>query len=190
MSKEDRNAVGPTGMADDEESAVVERLQQDVSAWVAELSLDVLAEGAQLRICVLDGFLLFADPQQATTDADANTDTQRLRAISDLMDLRLFLQCSRAQTIERRTKRTGYVTLEGFWEDPPGYVEDVVWVNYVRDHGWMLRDGESGRVDEEKARREGVVVVPGEGTWGMRQLLEWSTERLRRSLEDREGKER
>lgn len=182
VSKEDRNAVGPTGMEDEE--GVVESLQQQARAWLSVLPLSLLAEGAELRVCVLDGFLLFPDPQ--ATDSD----TKRLREITDMMDLKLFLRCSRAQTIERRTKRTGYVTLEGFWEDPPGYVEDVVWVNYVRDHGWMLRHGESGEVDEEKARREEVVVVPGEGTWGMRQLLEWGTERLRRSLEGTEGKER
>ncbi|KAJ5349606.1 hypothetical protein N7541_007333 [Penicillium brevicompactum] len=27
---------------------------------------------------------------------------------------------------------------QNFWVDPPGYVDDVVWPRYVRDHSWLL----------------------------------------------------
>ncbi len=182
VSKEDQNAVGKTGIEDEE--AVIERLRGQVREWFAGLPLSVLEKGGGLRVCVLDGFLLYPDPKAE------DDEMKQLRRVADIMDLKLFLQCSRAQTLERRGKRTGYVTLEGFWEDPPGYVEDVVWVNYVRDHGWMLRDGDTGEVDEGRARKDGVVVVPGEGRWGMGELLEWGTRGLRKSLEETNGKDR
>ena len=171
VSKEDLNSVGPTGIED--EAALLEKLKGEVTSCFSSLSTDILEEGAELRICILDGFLLYPSPHAH------DPEMQGLRGITSLMDLKLFLPCSRKQTLQRRSNRSGYVTLEGFWEDPPGYVEDVVWPNYVRDHGWMLRgDGEEGMVDEAAAGREGIVVVPGEGRWGMKALLECEARRL------------
>jgi nicotinamide/nicotinate riboside kinase len=36
------------------------------------------------------------------------------------------------QAKQRRESRTGYVTIEGFWADPPGYFDKIVWPNYAR----------------------------------------------------------
>ena len=58
-----------------------------------------------------------------------------------------------------------------------------MWPNYIRDHAWILRDTSTAEVDAEAALREGVRVVPGDGEWGMEQLLVHESERLMRELE-------
>jgi nicotinamide/nicotinate riboside kinase len=78
-----------------------------------------------LRLCIFDGFLLYSPA---------------LQDIQQYMDIKLFLRVSYAKAKARREARSGYVTLEGFWEDPPGYVDKIVWPNYVADHKWMFED--------------------------------------------------
>lgn len=56
------------------------------------------------------------------------------------------------------------MTLEGFWEDPEGYVDEVVWPNYIAEHKWMF---EGGDVDDgevaERVQEEEILVAPGRG---------------------------
>jgi nicotinamide/nicotinate riboside kinase len=82
-----------------------------------------------------------------------------------LLDIKLFLRVSRAKAVGRREARDGYVTLEGFWKDPPGYVEKIVWPNYVEGHRWMFEGGrvEGGELDGEALGREGVLGMVGRG---------------------------
>jgi nicotinamide/nicotinate riboside kinase len=83
----------------------------------------------------------------------------------------------------RRESRNGYVTLEGFWEDPEGYFDRVVWPNYVDEHGYLFEEGDvEGRVDEVR-RKEGVVVL-GLGLT-LEEMLERVVEELKRALEDK-----
>ncbi|EAQ86713.1 hypothetical protein CHGG_07966 [Chaetomium globosum CBS 148.51] len=60
------------------------------------------------------------------------------------LDIKLFLRASRAAALRRRTARDGYVHMDGFWKDPPGYVEQVVWPNYVAAHRWLFEGGGCG----------------------------------------------
>jgi nicotinamide/nicotinate riboside kinase len=141
--------------------------------------MHALPEGSELRICILDGFLVYTDPK-----SEDNEMTQ-LHDLTELMDLKLFVSCSRSQTIERRTRRKGYVTLEGFWEDPPGYVEDVVWPNFVRDHAWLCKDeGEEGHlvIDEDAARREHIVLGPGRGEKELEELIIWGVDAVKEAV--------
>src|SRR4051812_12533523 len=80
-------------------------------------------EEQQLKVCLLDGFLLYS-PQMGT--------------VMETIDVKLFLGVSRAKATERREARDGYVTLEGFWKDPPGYVDKIVWPNYAEAHAWLF----------------------------------------------------
>ncbi|KAK0741724.1 P-loop containing nucleoside triphosphate hydrolase protein [Apiosordaria backusii] len=57
------------------------------------------------------------------------------------IDIKLFLLASESAAIARRKARDGYVTLEGFWKDPEGYVEEVVWPNYVEQHSYLFEGG-------------------------------------------------
>lgn len=188
----------------------------------------------RIRIFLLDGFLLYPDPNpslatttssapQPPSQAQAQPQTSsestpkqhqhqllqtQLHRTTSLLDLKLFLPCTRAQTIARRALRSGYVTLEGFWADPPGYVADVVWRGYVRDHAWMLRDAKEGLeqlqeqgqrggergdksggedegvVDVDTAAKAGIDVVPGMGSWDMSRLVKWGVERVKRGVEE------
>lgn len=127
-----------------------------------------------LRICLLDGFLLYSPPH--------------LRPIMAQLDVKLLLRASRARAVARRAARDGYVTLEGFWKDPPGYVEKVVWPNYVDSHGWLFEGGkvDGGRLDGAVLAREGIEVLDpsadGEDAEFGR-VLEWAVEAVMRGLE-------
>ena len=59
----------------------------------------------------------------------------------------------------RREARNGYVTLEGFWEDPPDYFDKIVWPNYVEEHHCLFKNG---NVEEEDASA-GATSVDSSG---------------------------
>lgn len=226
MSKEDQNAVGESGVSDDE----VRQLKEVVEARFKELISSKEAAAArggdtaandgvenkattpserEIRICILDGFLLYppAPPppsassttQQAPSTSSSSSSSssspsaplETLHRLShSLLAPRLFLPSTREQTLSRRQRRTGYVTLEGFWTDPPGYVEDVVWPNYARDHAWMYTDGDvaRGQLDEERLLRDdGILVCPGQGSWDMKRVLPWAVEAVVQAVRERVG---
>lgn len=81
------------------------------------------------------------------------------------LDIKLFLQVSHGKATQRREARDGYVTLEGFWTDPPGYVDKIVWPNYVEGHRWLFERGdvEGGVLDGQAMRRYGVLAQMGRG---------------------------
>ncbi|EXJ64745.1 hypothetical protein A1O7_01083 [Cladophialophora yegresii CBS 114405] len=167
----------------------------------------------EIRIYIVDGFLLYPPPPPpppasesgtasgppstatagaAPTSSDPHSQDQlnHLYTLTHtIMHPKLFIPSTRAQTLTRRAARTGYVTLEGFWTDPPGYVEDVVWPNYRRYHAWMYEAGNvDGEIlDEEVCAREGIDVCPGGGHWGMHQVLEWAVGRVKEAVEEKVG---
>lgn len=126
-------------------------------------------------MCLLDGFLLYSPP--------------KFSRVMDLIDIKLFLQVSRAKATQRREARDGYVTLEGFWKDPPGYVDKIVWPNYVEAHEWMFVGGdvEGGKLDLEALQKKDVLVqqsTAGPGTdFDFEDTLVWTVEEVMRALE-------
>ncbi|KAL5343758.1 hypothetical protein BJX70DRAFT_353476 [Aspergillus crustosus] len=93
---------------------------------------------------------------------------------------------------------------QNFWTDPPGYVDDIVWPRYVRDHAWLLlpEDGgvESLSLIEDtdelikmagqgvKLRTDaGVTVAPGQGALPMTEILKWAVEQVLEHLEQKVG---
>ncbi|KAK5101825.1 ribosylnicotinamide kinase [Lithohypha guttulata] len=191
-SKEDQNTVGESGVDEGE----VREYQGRVREWVDALNMGLNSGAgaingtATVNVCILDGFLLYPDPNSK----HGSQEKELYEILDPLLDLKLFLPSSRQKTIERRTKRTGYVTLEGFWADPPGYVEDVVWPNYARDHAWLFDGGDGdgdgseasrqqaiddGRVDRDVAARYGVHIGPGSGDVHLREILPWAIEKIR-----------
>lgn len=102
------------------------------------------------------------------------------------LDIKLFLQVSRDKATRRREARDGYVTLDGFWQDPPGYVDRVVWPNYAAAHAWMFEggDAEGGVLDQGALVKEGIKAQVGKGTdveFG--ETLEWAVETIMGELE-------
>ena len=98
-----------------------------------------------------------------------------MSAIKSSLDLKIFLRASYERAKARREARDGYVTLEGFWQDPPGYVDDIVWPNYVEEHAWMFENGDvEGRFDLDALEKEGIKVPSREVVDAdMTQTLEW-----------------
>jgi nicotinamide/nicotinate riboside kinase len=70
---------------------------------------------------IVDGFLLLTDAR-----------------VMARLDVCVLITASKETLAQRRAARTGYVTLEGFWQDPPGYFDKIVWPNYLRYHQWIL----------------------------------------------------
>lgn len=102
------------------------------------------------------------------------------------LDIKLFLQVSRDKATRRREARDGYVTLDGFWQDPPGYVDRVVWPNYAAAHAWMFEggDAEGGVLDQGALVKEGIKAQVGKGTdveFG--ETLRWAVETIMGELE-------
>lgn len=150
-SKEDQNSVGEHGVPEHD----LERLRSLVHSW-----LQSRPDWEDRRICIVDGFLLFSED---------------MRDIRSMFDLRLFLRTSYETAKKRREARSGYVTLEGFWEDPPGYVDKIVWPNYVQDHKFLFSGGDvQGPLDSEVCSRVGIHGMPQDAEENMARCLAWA----------------
>ncbi|KAI0425507.1 nicotinamide riboside kinase 1 [Xylaria sp. FL1042] len=185
-SIEDQNTVGKCTVPESTISAAKAR----VAAWAApgQPGHAIFSSPAHLRLCILDGFLLFGP------------DPPLLRRITDkLLDVKLFLTVSRQRATARREARDGYVTLEGFWTDPPGYVDKIVWPNYAEAHAWLFEDGDvEKRLRGDVLREKDILAFPdvignGDESGGedslqldidMPVIFEWAVETLMQKLEE------
>lgn len=179
-SKEDQNSVGQCPASQD----TIAAMKQKVAAWLqpGQPGHDIFQRSTShaaspLRMCLLDGFLLYSPP--------------KFDKIMSLIDIKLFLQVSRAKATQRREARDGYVTLEGFWKDPPGYVDKIVWPNYVEAHKWMFVDGnvEGGRLDWTVLTDRGILAQStdtaqqGVVDFDFEKTFEWVVDTVMTSLE-------
>ena len=152
VSKEDQNAVGESGVSEDE----VEEIRQAVQQRCKERGL------MERAIVIVDGFLLFG---------------RSVPELREAFDLRVMLRANYEIAKARREARAGYVTLEGFWEDPPGYVDFIVWPAYKSEHSFLFRNQDvEAEVDESAASTLGIEVCPGEGSYTVKQSLNWAVE--------------
>ncbi|ORY64008.1 P-loop containing nucleoside triphosphate hydrolase protein [Pseudomassariella vexata] len=170
-SKEDQNSVGACPVSD----AKIAEMKAKVRDWVqpGQSGYEVLGdgkEGSGLRICLLDGFLLYS---------------LEMQSVMDLLDVKMFLLVSRAKATQRREARDGYVTLEGFWKDPEGYVDKIVWPNYADAHAWLFEKGDvEGTLNERVLTERGILAQTGKGLdIDMEITFEWTVETLMKQLE-------
>ena len=148
ISKEDQNPVGEHDVNQD----VVEALKVQAH--------DVPNDSKTPRIAIMDGFLLYS---------------QNMKEVRDLLDLKLFLRTDYQSAKSRREARAGYVTVEGFWEDPPGYVDDVVWPNYVKDHSFLFQNGDvEGQYDQQAFQDTGILPLPERAQDDVTATLKWA----------------
>lgn len=166
-SKEDQNSVGKCPVSD----STIAALKAYVKTWTetGNPGHGILTDSqTPVRLCVFDGFLLYS---------------KALAPIQPQMDIKLFLQVSYAKAKARREARSGYVTLEGFWEDPPGYVDKIVWPNYVEDHAWMFEGGDvEGRLKDDVLKETGILSQEGAVDLDMETTLKWAVEKLLEKL--------
>ena len=118
---------------------VLERLRADGAGSAVEGVL----RGRTL--VVVEGFLLFGRSVPAS--------------LRGLFDVKVLLRARYEDARRRRERRNGYVTVEGFWRDPEGYFDGVVWPHYVGEYGGLV-EGVGG------------VRLSDEG-WGLEECLEW-----------------
>lgn len=154
---------GARGIAAD----VVERVRGDVMrGWL----VDEDGEGGVLKgrkLVIVEGFLLFGRSVPAV--------------LRDMFDVKVLLRARYEDAKRRRERRNGYVTLEGFWQDPPGYFDKVVWPNYVAEHGGLVGD-EEGKGVLEGSEVGGRVHFSDPG-WGLEECLVWVLGVMRREVE-------
>ena len=165
-SKEDQNSVGECPVPD----SVVEALKAQVKTWAepGNPGHGVLGGDKSMRLCVFDGFLLYS---------------KSMASVQPQIDIKLFLRVSYAKAKARREARSGYVTLEGFWQDPPGYVDKIVWPNYVDDHKWMFENEDvEGKLKENVVEQSGIKSQEGGVDVDMTATLKWAVELLMREL--------
>ena len=166
-SKEDRNSVGEIPISNEK----LELLKSKVQTWLqpGQPGHGILTSTSKpLRLCLFDGFLLYSPS---------------MRSIQSQMDIKLFLRVSYAKAKARREARSGYVTLEGFWEDPPGYVEKIVWPNYVEDHKWMFEGGNvEGALKPEVLKEWNIKCQHGGTDIDLTTTLEWAVQILMQEL--------
>lgn len=156
-SKEDQNSVGESGI----DKGRIAELKRHAE--------EVLPEDKRKPIAIIDGFLLFSD---------------EMKDIRNLFDVKLFLRTSFKTAKSRREARSGYVTLEGFWEDPPEYVEKVVWPNYAKDHAFLFHDGDvEGALNEEVCKQLAIDTMPKEAQGDMTACVNWAYDLVLRYLQ-------
>ncbi|OBT94797.2 ribosylnicotinamide kinase [Pseudogymnoascus verrucosus] len=175
-SKEDRNDVGQCPVSD----AAIAGLKGRVAAWTqpGRPGHGILTSSeSALRLCIFDGFLLYA-PSMAE--------------IQPHIDIKLFLRVGYEKAKARREARTGYATIEGWWADPPGYVDKIVWPNYVEDHAWMFEDGNvEGKFKEDVLKERGIHAQSQQGPdVDMETTLVWTVDVIMKSLEISSGNEK
>lgn len=98
------------------------RTEDIADALLDRYSMSAFLE-VQENICIVDGFMLYQN-----------------RTLLGLIDIPILLRGSFPKLRERRYARSGYVTQEGFWQDPEGYFEDVVWPEFVKTHAFLFTD--------------------------------------------------
>ncbi|EME49936.1 hypothetical protein DOTSEDRAFT_164780 [Dothistroma septosporum NZE10] len=154
-SKEDQNSVGQVNV----DRTAIEDLKWKASKWM-------FADAPP--IAIIDGFLLYSEG---------------MKSVRDLFDIKLFLRTDYQTAKSRREARSGYVTLEGFWEDPPGYVDNVVWPNYVKDHAFLFQGGHvEGDLDGAALDKLKISAMPKEAHGDMTACLHWAYDELEKAL--------
>ena len=165
-SKEDKNDVGPNLV----DSKVIEEARKQVVEWIQNGEGHGKL-GPEKPLVIMDGFLLFG---------------LSVQQVRELLDIKVLLRAKYENAKHRRENRTGYVTLEGFWKDPPGYISQVVWPNYVEEHRFLFQAGDvEGDVEVSTVQRLGITVCPGKGDWDMKQVLLWAVENVKKALASR-----
>ncbi|CAN6640305.1 nicotinamide riboside kinase [Trichomonascus vanleenenianus] len=60
--------------------------------------------------------------------------------LANSFDMKLFIRGKYEDLKRRREARDGYVTVDSFWVDPPGYFDDIVWPAYIKTHKHLFED--------------------------------------------------
>ncbi|RPB28075.1 P-loop containing nucleoside triphosphate hydrolase protein [Terfezia boudieri ATCC MYA-4762] len=166
---EAENSVGPERVSQGEVNEIRGRILDEL-----ENSTELGNSARRVHILILEGFLLYFNE---------TPHTKELSPLLSLLDARLLLHTTLTHAVSRRKNRMTYVTVEGFFEDPPGYIENVVWPNYVNYHRHLFVDGdvEKGELSDWAQTVAGIKRQEREGM-EMRELVEWGAKVIVQAL--------
>lgn len=118
----------------------------------------------KFHVVLVDGIMLYHDKSP----------------IIDLLDVRLFISAPYQILKQRRQAREGYATIEGFWTDPPGYFDDIVWPGYKATHGYLFEENNVDGSLNDKAISTFDLKSPTKQPTELSQyeILSWSITQL------------
>ncbi|KAI9697311.1 MAG: ribosylnicotinamide kinase [Candelina mexicana] len=160
-SKEDQNEIGDSGVS----SSLIEELRSSVRQQITK---DRGVDNVK-PIAIIDGFLLYGN---------------KMEAVRTKLDIRLLLRVGYEKAKSRRERRSGYVTLEGFWEDPPGYVDKIVWPNYVQDHAFLFKGGDVEAEPDCNVLKSLDIQAQPQLDGDMAEILRWAIDVIKDKLDE------
>ncbi|KAF8936147.1 P-loop containing nucleoside triphosphate hydrolase protein [Dissophora ornata] len=111
-SLEDKNPVGSNASSDPIPDQILDGWRTKIMDQIPQEEEN--GDRTNIKFLILDGFILYVD-----------------ELLRNTIDIKFFLTAPYQILKERRESRVGYATLEGYWVDPPGYFDDIVWPNYL-----------------------------------------------------------
>jgi len=129
-SKEDQNTTGPSPVDDD----FIDQKKQAV--------IRLLPQNNTRKVVLVDGFLMYHDTR-----------------VMQLLDIKILLRANVSLLKARRESRSGYVTLAGFWQDPPDYFSKIVMPEYVKNHKHLFKNGNIEEGASADASQAGIVIA-------------------------------
>ncbi|KAK8039125.1 P-loop containing nucleoside triphosphate hydrolase protein [Apiospora rasikravindrae] len=158
-SKEDKNSVGQCPVSD----AKREEMRKKVEAWLqpGQPGHEVLMQSQQqdgdggggLKICLLDGFLLYS---------------REMQEVMDQLDVKMFLLVSKAKATQRREARDGYIV----W---PNYAEAHAWL--------FEKGDVEAKLDGAVLKEKNILAQQGRGLdVDMDTTFEWTVDTLLEQL--------
>ncbi|CAG8703317.1 957_t:CDS:2 [Cetraspora pellucida] len=130
--------------------------QNDLNNKDENIGISSINNLSDWTFVLVDGFLLYWDMQ-----------------VVKELDIKLFVQADYTTLKKRREERAGYVTVDGYWSDPPNYFDTMVWPNYVKSHRHLFKDHSEIRLTTDE-----LVVLNSNGARDMQMNLEMAVENV------------
>lgn len=109
---------------------------------------------SKTHVVLIDGFMLYHDS-----------------SIYDHFDVKLYFRAPYQTLKARREARAGYVTEEGFWVDPPGYFDKIVWPQYVLTHGYLFEQNNVDGKMKDSTVAKGIIDINNDGKKSLKDIL-------------------
>ncbi|KAF3914424.1 hypothetical protein ABW21_db0209672 [Orbilia brochopaga] len=140
----------------------IAELEKRVLSWLG--GLEAARGGVIDTVVIVDGFLLFGEGVPEALQAE--------------FDIKLMIRTPYEKAKKRREDRAGYTTMEGFWHDPPGYFELLVWPAYVKQHSYLYQDGDMDAGILTSAALERGIRTPLMTDQTLLETVEWAVATL------------
>lgn len=152
--EEIRNTNGEILPYKSKELESILKLTSDEIAQARDLMDSSLQCLRNIHVVLIDGFMLYHNDE-----------------ISQLFDVKLYFRAPYKMLKARREARTGYTTEEGFWVDPPGYFDKIVWPQYVLTHKYLFENDNVEGVLKRESIESGIRDIYNDNTRSINALV-------------------